>query len=1682
MQTALFFPLYVILILLCVTLIFGHLAQADALARERAYVDRLVSRSRNFSVNHARHLRQRRRRSGYCWSRLFLGLPYRVHLAIGPRISKSMLLTLIKRCPSYTNKYLLAHSYVIGDHLYTDITKPSPGLFLDSSMSIGDTQKIIDTALSVNASSLGTPEAATQFREALKNAIKVNTMLTEHQRLDLVDELSFPVVFKQTDPVVTDHAVIYAMREITRELFDRLFKVRQTKVDTLCVGSSDREYRMYSGPRVHHYFHMGESKDYDRTIKPFLKRFADLAEKKASKKNRKVFVDPATGVGGSVVPFTSAQQLFDDFLRLGKLPKTLHTKVEGRYEQLVFEDSFYNFSEGDFGEIFSQTGANIGYGYGLLPLELAFPDCAPSRHYTISRSGDSTGIYFTGGYCNGYTHKTSSWSTLLNKPVMNFSNFSLVTEIVARVGPFAIFKIMKTTRAEDIIRPVSLPKKKFFVRFLDILASTDVTEKLVRENYLYRSVLASEFFELYNYCVSIDRKSLTKENAVTWVRRRAGGISLMTKELVARWHLDESLIETFAYTVYRRALASVRRADLIETANDFDGAVSSFKPLSLIKKALSIGDTMVTALFDVDRLADDLILFPNNEILQMFTVATISRKVDPDYFEASLKETYDEEVPDCPICARLSGKLGSQVVHCDHKKHQVTMTMTEDELEHTRTDLINTDHDPAKLAAIKDRARASMPVGGFSHTLRVHRIVGGPGCGKSYIIRKLATIRDLVYAPFTKLMVDYKGLEDESGEKYDLLFQTIHRGLECKGRSTVYVDEYASLPYEYIKMVCFLNGVEDLFLVGDTKQSKVREPEEGLYIGNHLDLDSLPTHTLLRNFRNPKDAVALLNKRFDYNMQACNPTEKSIHITKGFSELSDELRVLPFVETAFSYLSCDKHSLDRRATVRSFQGSTVDNLLLHVDESSGSAGLDSGLQVVALSRHRKTLVIDHDGSPYAMAWLSGLGLIDENGDETALSVETPDHVGTDQPITSISFGDADIDEIISIRDEIIAPRTVTVLLSAPIIAAIRYVVEIGPTIVLVTLLAFLSCFRDRLFSPLDYTLSQVWLLPLPVQVLYYGFTVASRAVWLFLSIVSIASPLTFVVLGVFTVTYVRNHWDGKRTLVPRVIVASTAVARYFSEFVLGEAVDHGFSRRFLDYASQLIPFTHRNLVPLAEPHEPVPVAPYVQTGYDEFRLMDTLVHPAATSSTDVAPTMNVVESSQVPDSFRTGTLDTDFVNPTNGRGHPKPLTETYRQFGSGTGVVFSAKAPMQYLQVMAARYFNKKSPAPTPFGDSAQQCAKSLVDRFFKECIRPDVVRDPDELDRIVTEFYSACARKSYESQFVGFDNPDVHTVRFHLKTIYKPKLTAVPDVFKPGQGISAWSKDAQVFFGASTRIVNKMLLDSLMPHVVYDNRITSETLQAKLASEMKKLPIALNGISDFTMYDAQQDQFTQEIERQFLKNLGVSEEFIELYYSFRHDYKIIGGGLAGRCGREKTSGEPGTLLFNSIVAAVITNAVFRGEGPFCMAMKGDDGFKRQAKLAVDGAAIAAISKFTNLNVKASVGLSAEFCGYAIFGTQFVDSIPRKLNKIAAHRFRSYEHFCEFQTGLRDWVAKHENDGVLSFLVANCQLYQVTYSEMNSMLNVIKSISKIDRYQFETQFPERTDVAVVATTSGVNIL
>jgi hypothetical protein len=300
---------------------------------------------------------------------------------------------------------------------------------------------------------------------------------------------------------------------------------------------------------------------------------------------------------------------------------------------------------------------------------------------------------------------------------MNFDDFSLVVEVTSMVGPFALFRINRVARDENpVVRVFELPERKKYVQVLDLFDSVN-SEKQIRRVKRYFSVFAEEFFETLNYALAIDPKSLSMANVLTFCRRRSGGVSLVTKELLGAWHMSARDMPAFAYSVALYAKITARNAAAIEQAGIHTDTISSCK--DRVVEAASQALRFLAPAAELESwlreiiLKNRLIIFPAQEYEQR---AYVTKRLPSDYdFSAEIEfRAESDEVNPCFVCAKLEGNLDLQIVRCEHQSAPaVTLEMTTEEITALDLDLACNDEEPIGLVRVFEECRKSMPKNGF---------------------------------------------------------------------------------------------------------------------------------------------------------------------------------------------------------------------------------------------------------------------------------------------------------------------------------------------------------------------------------------------------------------------------------------------------------------------------------------------------------------------------------------------------------------------------------------------------------------------------------------------------------------------------------------------------------------------------------------------------------------------------------------------------------------------------------------------------------------------------------------------------------------------------------------------------------------------------------------------------------
>ncbi|AYO99569.1 replicase [Goji berry chlorosis virus] len=1686
--------------------------------------------------------------------------------------------------------------YVGGNLYHVDITKVCTlfhnlrVLFEDPCGFCGmDPQGMIEQSASVNASVIATNEVSRLFRSNLESMISVRVKLDRREK-QMVESYVGPYVrFLQEKVCSNDHRVLVALREVTRTIYSRCATPKTTALKTLCLGVSDREVREYwDNENVHFYYHGSEGKDTTRFAVEVMK---NILKSKAKKK---------IGKDSVRLKVRRVEDLIHTAEATGAVPDRFDQNFSGVYQQILAEDVGYNWTEKDWIDMFRKTNATVCWGYMCLPWELLFDTTLPSDLYKYCewRDGLTTHASMTFSYSNGYTHPKNAWGTLLTKNVLRCEDFSLVPEIISRNGPMTVFCIRRVLGKsnEPIVRTMEIPDTLKCVEVLDVLACVNKSGK-INKKLIYNLVRKNEFEEIYNYILSLDEKSVKLQNVITYIRRRTKGVSLVNAELVSPWCLDDSKIYTIAVTmllfvqqqmtlssnVFKNLGVGERRERWISALRVF----FSEGPISKLVDFLLAGHLDSKLVKNVDDKVFQVTK------LKQWKFSTMDYTLERDCDGTSTELTLDET---CEVCAFIKPSIGDQDLRCISGDKTHRFGLDNAELGRFSEELGNTLNDSVGLKTVKEKARENLPRSGFmTDEVKIVYVKGGPGSGKSRLIRNMTDDTDLIVAPFSKLRTDYGGRN----------FMTQHKALSAVGYRRIFVDEFTALPYEFLACIVHNCAAEIVYLVGDLSQTGIIEGVEGISICSKISFDNVAKHELAKNYRNPADTVALLNHFYGYDMV---PVSKNFGMRFRHLDMwspSDKLTPLCFTRNSAVSLGLQTESVIEKMTVRANQGTTHDAVGLFVTAHDSNLTNVDCLNVVALSRHRdRCIIFNDDGESSLSAVLRIKTFWDSFVDQTVpvpvknlCLLEALCELLSSYTRTGFTVEDlwrnlvcvVGVDEARTIRNSMLTEKHLDLLVcdlgvSVGLLRGTKGIVTYGVGNYIgqikYTRNHFVAQSRvDRLWyglamdqlnipgegvswvdhSEADSTLTtcccggklmhevktfskeMTVLTPRPLnrdfsvgvycdgdgvgvnifgddvyglsyptnvremlQTMHVGLKNSIVIALRFLSggrIVRFADlgvygECSLVALGgdfcfdlenvgkkgkslslsigdVLKLDDVSGHEiDVKNPDMSAVLVV---VGKRKPLPVCGGAADV-----FLDVRHDDIPeFSAKfdDLIQefdISEPGFPVSVdtdlvlpdeiKPLEQTPSDAFLLIKQHfdINPGAP-----AQFTNEEASRFIGGSFSKGTLHTTILDQINMRGHPTDnRVKFFAVTPNGPGLYYFQKSQWQELQCLQGRYLGKTLAAD--FDINGERIAREIADLFVDEHMNlNNSFVHQDEIDNTVLASMRSMRTKNYEKQ-VSLENLGIgcNVVRFHMKDIFKPFKDKV-DTYKVGQGISAWSKEAQSLFQTGCRIINLVFARMLNNNVVYDNLIPEVDLLNKVNCLLGALPdVCCNGVIDATACDSGQNAFTQAIERRILVRMGVCPIFIEWYYRFRRTYLLTSHTATAKVDWIKTSGEPATLLCNTILMMALMNALLRGEGPCVLLGKGDDGLKRQANLTYNRSLVEKFSKYTKLQFKVDIDKPVNFCGYSLVGAKLFPCIMRKAQKIAGHKFRDYEHFCEYQQSLRDWVLLCNKIGYSQTVLSTAMFTGIPHDLVWNMLYAVQSVSHINREQFHILFKE----------------
>ncbi|QUS47382.1 non-structural polyprotein [Longquan Rhinolophus sinicus orthohepevirus 1] len=183
-------------------------------------------------------------------------------------------------------------------------------------------------------------------------------------------------------------------------------------------------------------------------------------------------------------------------------------------------------------------------------------------------------------------------------------------------------------------------------------------------------------------------------------------------------------------------------------------------------------------------------------------------------------------------------------------------------------------------------------------------------------------------------------------------------------------------------------------------------------------------------------------------------------------------------------------------------------------------------------------------------------------------------------------------------------------------------------------------------------------------------------------------------------------------------------------------------------------------------------------------------------------------------------------------------------------------------------------------------------------------------------------------------DNKDCYRITFFQKDCNKFTLDENVQHGKVGQGISAWPKTLCALFGPWFRAMEKRIVAGLPSGWFYGDLYTEADLHAHVIAVPTHSQVFEN---DFSEFDSTQNNVSLSFECGLLREAGMPEWMVRLYWLQRSYWTLVAPTAALRGCWKKHSGEPGTLLFNTVWNMVVVNACYKFIDGVVYVFKGDD-------------------------------------------------------------------------------------------------------------------------------------------------
>jgi hypothetical protein len=550
--------------------------------------------------------------------------------------------------------------------------------------------------------------------------------------------------------------------------------------------------------------------------------------------------------------------------------------------------------------------------------------------------------------------------------------------------------------SSPIVYSLALPLSKAYVKVLDCYEAYCTATNTFGGKESYFPVLREDWWTLVNWALAEPPESLTFQVMCTTLNRVRGGLALGANVIVNPMQLNSSDVKKIALAALLHVYQVSEMNLMIESNKDVKDAYKS-NAKELGEKIIKYGIIAATGGLALPIYFAAKWLFTSNHKID-FVLDGAKPKLIKERVEQTCDKVCTETLlantrfvakkapeakRDCYLCEMQ--RMGSfsasgiaeegQMFYCENNTKS-NVRMVEFSVDET-VRLLGTIR-RAEEFHLAANAKVSKHINDFKHWLEAkstiehkftcENIRGGPGTGKSTIIRVLAKkMQDagkhvVITMPFAELQDDYVSTE-VLGYKGLHTFEadTTYWTLQRVNVDVLIVDECSSVDSEVLLgMIAYLN-VSHVILVGDKGQTCLNSAAgEGLACtaSETFNMDDLPSHELYWNYRNKAGIVKYLNHKFKYRMCSRDNNYQPIKFYQAEEKYPKPDKYLVFAHMsagpAFGLTSTQEKTKNSvNLSVRSSQGTTSQTAAISWADADLRVAQIHGMMTVAVSRSRE---------------------------------------------------------------------------------------------------------------------------------------------------------------------------------------------------------------------------------------------------------------------------------------------------------------------------------------------------------------------------------------------------------------------------------------------------------------------------------------------------------------------------------------------------------------------------------------------------------------------------------------------------------------------------------------------------------------------------------------------------------